>query len=242
MRGGDGDAAGMEPIGPEARSVLSLQAVAGNAAVAHALRSGGRGVPGRPVIQRQPKPTSPPAWAAGAEAALKSLFPKEKLMQGVVIKDYADLNASHKDSPLDAWTGSGTEVYLKDPSGLGKTPALQGMKLRYVLQHEANHIRQFQGKGPPDKWELMVKYELEAYAKDLTWLAGDGKKIVTDTDLHKELVVGVNTNLASLRTIMKDVAKLKGDPRDLKILDKLMDAELVPPNATANPLDLYKQP
>jgi hypothetical protein len=213
-----------------ARSVLSLQSIAGNAAVARA-------------VQRQPKPPkTPPKWATDAEATLKSMFPKEKLIQGVVIKDYADTNATLQGGPYAAWTNSPSEIYLRDPAGLGTTAAEQGQKLRYVLQHEANHIRQFQGKGPPKLWETMVGYELKAYANDLKWLDGDGKKVITDHTIHADLVKGVRKNQADLKQILKDVKGKQGKARDEAILDELLDKNLVPPNATANPQDLYKQP
>jgi hypothetical protein len=223
-------------VDPVAASVLSLQATAGNAAIAGAIRSAS------PSVQRQPK--APPAHVAAGQAALKQLFPKEKLLQGVVVKDYADLNVTLQGATsYGAWTQSKTEIYIKDPASMADTPAKQAMALRYVLQHEANHVRQFEKtKGPPKTWEAMINFEIEAYRNDLQWLAGPGKSIVTDAKLHKKLVDGATTNLRDLRGLVKGAKKLKGDKREEFFVDGLLDKDLIPPDSTANPLDLYKQP
>lgn len=211
------------------RSVLRLQATAGNTAVAGALR-----------VQRQPK--QPPAYVTNAQATLKQLFPKEKLLQGVVIKDYVALNPALQGASYGAWTQSATQIYVRDPALLADTPQKQAMAMQYALQHEANHVRQFaKAKGPPAKWETMMKYELDAYANDLRWLAGTGKSIVTDAELHRELVDGATKNLKDLQDLMKGAAKLKGAKREAFFLDGLLDKDLIPPDSTANPLDLYKQ-
>ncbi|HET9519959.1 MAG TPA: hypothetical protein VFO73_02815, partial [Candidatus Limnocylindrales bacterium] len=69
-----------DDLPPLARAVLGLQATAGNSAVAG-------------TVQRQPKPPAQPAWLRDAQAELGKLFPKDKLVQHVIVKDYGALNA-----------------------------------------------------------------------------------------------------------------------------------------------------
>ena len=53
-------------------------------------------------------PATPP-YVAEAQADLKLLFPKEKLLQGVVLKDYAKLNQTLQGATgYAAWTNSAT--------------------------------------------------------------------------------------------------------------------------------------
>jgi hypothetical protein len=225
-------------VDPVAESVLSLQATAGNAAIAGALLSAS------PSVQRQPK--KPPPHVAAGQAALKQLFPKEKLLEGVVVKDYAELNVTLQGATsYGAWTQSSTAIYVKDPARMADTPAKQAMALRYVLQHEANHVRQFEKtKGPPKTWEAMINFEIEAYRNDLQWLSGPGKSIVTDAKLHKKLVDSATKNLGELRGRVNGAKKqkLEGEKREEFFVDGLLDKDLIPPDSTANPLDLYRQP
>ena len=217
---------------PIERSVLALQSSAGNAAVARAVQS--------LAVQRQKK--KPPAWAAEAKTTLKQLFPKEKLLEGIVIKDFADLNPTTRAGPFDAWTNSPTDIYVKDPALIEPDSRIRSQALAYVLQHEANHVRQFQGKGPPKEWEKMLWFEKQTYKKDLDWLAGAGKQVVTDKALREKLTKRINENLTAIERVYAKVADVKRQDRDLAILDAMLDENLVPENATADPRDLYKQP
>ena len=154
---------------PDHDEVLGLQRSAGNAAVVAALK--GAPVAGLlPAVQRQPKAKQAkqtPQFVKDAQAELASLFPKDKLMGKVSIKDYGDLNKVLTTSTtFMAWTQSSTEIFVRDTSGLGDPDSNDRPKqlLRYILKHEAVHVGQFaKAKGPPATWEQMLRFEQEGY-------------------------------------------------------------------------------
>jgi hypothetical protein len=222
-----GDA--LAPVGPVAQRILSLQATAGNAAVAS-------------VVQRAPKKKQP-AWVSGAQSTLGKMFPKDPLLKKVVIKDYADLNATLLSMGFAAWTNSKTEIFIKDPAQFATNPALAAAVLQYILQHEANHVRQFaKAKGPPKLWETMATYEIEAYTNDIAWLAGAGASVVTDPTQHKEVLDEATKNLKDVQDTIKGAGTLTGKARNKFFFDEIKSRNLIPANSPADPRALYKNP
>lgn len=219
--------------------MLSLQLAAGNAAVSTALRPA-------PSVQRQPQ--KPPKWVSDAQAELGTMFPQDKLLGNVVIKDYADLNATLQTAPFAAWTQSKTEIFVRDLSSQAdpknpKTAAWPALTLRYVLRHEAEHVRQFdQRGGPPSTWLAMLELEREAYTNDLAWLGGaEGKRLVPDAKLRENLRKGVQKNLSDIKGLISSTAKLKGQPREAKLRAGMIGKDLIPSGAPADPQALYQQ-
>jgi hypothetical protein len=236
-------------LGPLRTLVFGLQAHAGNTAVATAV--GARAATtGRasPFVQRQPKPKpkakaeDPPAWITAAQADLRQLFPDDKLMGHVVIKDYSKLNNTLQEEDYGAWTQSKTEIFLRDPA----TKGLPGSVVKYELHHEAVHVRQFaRDGGPPKTWQKMLEYEQEAYKSDTVWLAGsEAKKLIPEEDLLKQLQDGAAENLAKVNTLLDDTKKLSGKKREDELFKRMRsrDVDLIPEHAKADPTLLYKQP
>jgi hypothetical protein len=221
---------------PLARAMLGLQATAGNSAVAG-------------TVQRQPKPSAQPAWLQDAQAELGKLFPKDKLMQHVIVKDYGGLNTELQGIDYGAWTNSKTEIYLRDPSSLidPNVPAQQKwppMLVRYTLRHEAVHISQFAtAGGPPKTWQAMLEHEQEAYKADVAWLGTAAAATeIPDKQLRALLLAGANKTLASVTKVLNDTKKLKGTKREAQIYKRMKAADLIPKAAKPDPQELYKQP
>ena len=206
--------------------MLDLQASVGNAAVARAI-----------TVQRD----KPPAWIEDAQKELKSLFPKEKLMQGVVVKDYEGLNETLQNMGYGAWTQSKTEIYLRDPMSLqGVDEKNKRSMTRYILQHEANHIRQFAtAKGPPKTWAAMLKYEIQAYTNDKKWLAANGKAEIPDAKLREMLIKATEDSLTEALAIKKEAVGKKD--AEAFLYNKMKTGKLIPDDAAKDPLELYKQ-
>lgn len=235
---------------PVVREVRALQSTAGNAAVASVvgdLRRGGTIPTG---VQRQPKGAKAvPPWIKDAKASLGKMFPKDKAMANVVIRDYADLNKTLQGIDFAAWTNSGTVIYLRDPSGLAdpanpNTANWPAMFTSAVLHHEAAHVRQFaRDGGPPKTWQQMLIYERDAYGEDVAWLGGtEAQTLIPDKGLRDQVVEQSAANLKLVTRLLAGTEKLTGKARE-KELHRLMVAEtLIPASATMNPLDLYKQP
>jgi hypothetical protein len=230
-------AARPEALPPLARAVLDLQATAGNSAVAE-------------NVQRQPKtPPAKPAWLQDAQAELGKLFPNDKLMQHVVVKDYGALNAELQTIDYGAWTNSKTEIYVRDPSTLidQNEPAQQKwppMLMRYTLRHEAVHIGQFAAAGgPPKTWQAMLEFEQAAYKADVAWLGSTAATTdIPDKQLLALLVAGASKTLASVTAVLNDTKKLKGKKREAEIFKRMKKAELIPKGAKPDPQELYIQP
>jgi hypothetical protein len=233
---------------PLAHAVLTLQRTAGNAAVATVL--GGRGAVDatRAIVQRQPKGKQPrqPQWVKDAQAVFTKEFPT---LKGVVIKNFADLNKTLQQSHFAGWTQSKTEIYIKDPSKPAdpKEPApskaQQAMFVRYILEHEAEHVRQFINPGgPPTKWEQMLLFEKAAYEKDRLWLKGAGANIITDEGVFDTIEEAADKNVMDI-TAMLDAAKtLTGAAREKALYQAMMSKKLIPAGADPDPAKLYKQP
>jgi hypothetical protein len=222
---------------PVQRRVLSLQRSAGNAAVVQAIRRS-VGARRRPTVQRD----KAPAWVGNLQKEFKSLFPKEKLMQRVVIKDYSKLNQKLQGAPYGAWTQSATEIFVRDPANLpgGGTSSEKGV-MHYVLQHEANHIRQFStSKGPPKTWAKMLDFEIQAYTNDKKWLAANAATEIPDKDVRDQIIKGVDDSLQEALRLKKEAAREKQP--DTFLWNELKAAELIPQDADKDPLQLYKQP
>ncbi len=223
------DAHGSSSVGPVAKRILALQATAGNAAVAS-------------VVQRAPKKKQP-AWVGAAQATLGKMFPKDPLLGKVVIKNYGDLNATLQKMGFAAWTNSRTEIFIKDPALFATNPALAAAVLQYILQHEANHVRQFaKAKGPPKDWETMAAYEIEAYTNDIAWLAGAGASVVTDPTQNKELLDEAKKNLKDVQDTINGAGTLTGKARNKYFFTEMKNKNLIPANSPAKPGALYKNP
>ena len=216
-----------------------LQKTVGNAAVVR--------------LQRQPKPGKrkkrTPAWVTAAQAELGPMFPNDQLMANVVIKDYADLNATLQKIGFAAWTQSITEIYIRDLSGFAdpKKPTTKlwpQMAYRYVLHHEAEHIRQFAtGTGPPKTWQEMLTFEQVAYTNDLAWLAGpDGTKAVSDPVLNAQFAKEAKKNLDDVTALLDGTKHLTGTTREDALFKGMKKAKLIPARAKRDPTLLYQQP
>jgi hypothetical protein len=221
------------PLEPIARSVLYLQSTAGNSAVSTSIRA---------VVQRQPKPKKQPQWVIDAQVAFDATFPN---MKGVVIKNFAELNATLQKSHYGAWTQSKTEIYLKDPTKPAKpkdpapTKAVQTLYVRYLLEHEAVHIRQFINPGgPPKTWEQMLLFEKEAYTKDKAWLRGPGEKIITIEAVFDDIEATIDKN----RNDIDAVLGLTGVPREEALHKGMLANKLIPPGTDPDAQKLYIQP
>lgn len=233
-----------------ATAVLDLQRTAGNRAVLAAVDRR----PDRPLaLQRQPKPgPAPPKWVVDAQQELGTMFPNDPLMAKVVVKDYAKLNATLQGAPFSAWTQSRTEIYIKDLSGLAdptqpKTAKWPALVARYVLHHEAEHIRQFAkaGSGPPTTWLAMLTFEDAAYTSDLAWLASAaGKKLIPDATLRQQLLTSARSSRGEVRAAMKKGAATRGSAaaKDKARFDEMKKLNLIPANADPDPTKLYQQP
>jgi hypothetical protein len=228
----------VEPRTPLAREILGLQRAAGNAAVAASL-------------QRQPKggKKKVPAWLRDAQAAVSRIFPKDKLMQHVVVKDYGDLNATLQGIDYGAWTQSVTEIYIRDPTrfvdpGVPATKLWPGMILNYTLRHEAVHVRQFAKAGaPPATWQQMLEFEREAYAADLVWLdTAEARQQVPDKELRAALTAGAKQTLSNVNAALAAAGKLRGAKREAALHKRMIADALIPPDAKLDPRELYRQP
>jgi hypothetical protein len=233
----------VDSLEPTTRSALSLQQTAGNAAVALALR----GSPiGAGVVQRQPKaPKKQPKFVTDAQSELGRQFPKLK----VAIKDYGDLNPVLQGMDFKGWTQSATEIYVRDQSGLAdpavpKTKDWPAMVTAYIIHHEVTHVGQFQtAKGPPKKWQEMLKYELAAYSDDVVWLNGaQGKGLVSDPDLRSQLITGAEGTRDAIKKLLNKQTKLNGKDREDELYNDMVAAKLIPANSPKDPQLLYKQP
>lgn len=222
---------GSSAVGPVAKGILTLQATAGNAAVAS-------------IIQRAPKKKKKqPTWVSGAQSTLGKMFPRDPLLSKVVIKNYDDLNATLQTMGFAAWTNSRTEIFIKDPAQFATNPALAASVLQYILQHEANHVRQFaKAKGPPKDWETMATYEIEAYTNDIAWLTGAGASVVTDPTQHKELLDEARKNLKDVQDTINGAGILTGKARNKYFFAEMKNRNLIPANSPADPRALYKNP
>ena len=226
-------------------SILRLQGSAGNAAVAAVLGD-------QAHVQRQPKqPKKQPQWVTNAEARLKALFPKDPTIAKVVIKDYTGANKELQTIDYGAWTQSGSEIYLRDPSidratGKARPAKLVPMILTYVLRHEAVHVGQFAKDGkPPGTWELMLKYERDAYKKDFDWLrSSDGQKEVSDQALNEKLEEEADSIVITINNLFDKIKDLSGKAREDKLYELLLASpkKLIPDGAKRDPQELYKQP
>jgi hypothetical protein len=231
---------------PSAATLLSLQRTAGNAAVVTLQRQPKPGKkPGKKPGQKKP----PPAWVTAGQAELGQLFPNDKLMSNVVIKDYADLNKTLQGAPFAAWTQSMTEIYVRDLSGFAdpKKPATKlwpQMAMRYVLHHEAEHIRQFAGgTGPPRTWQEMLQYEQTAYTNDLAWLASPaGQQAVSDPVLNGQFLKEARKNLADVTGLLDGTKNLTGKKREDALFKGMKKARLIPARTKRDPTLLYRQP
>jgi hypothetical protein len=217
-----------ETLDAAQRHILSLQARAGNSAVAGML-----------AVQRETDAERLKRLKQD-QAELRSLFPKEKLMEGVVIHDYQDVNDELQPASYGAWTNSATDIYVRAPAALGATPQNQRSMLRYILQHEANHVRQFaQAKGPPKKWATMLQFEIEAYKSDKIWLAANGKTEIPDAKLLAKLQKGVEENLKNALEMQKTAAGQKD--AEAYLFAEMKKRDFIPKGAKADPLELYQQ-
>ena len=240
---------GTDPL-TAAAAVLALQRTAGNQAVVARLDGGAVAAWS---LQRQPKPgTSQPTWVTEARQELALMFPNDPHMAKVVIKDYATLNATLQGASFDAWTQSRSEIYLRDLSRFAdpsnpKTKRWPLFMMRYVLRHEAEHIRQFAGTGggAPTTWKAMLGFEKEAYTKDIAWLAGaGGKKAVPDATLRAALTASARTARGQVRAALKKGAKQRGDAaaKEKARFDEMKRLKLIPAGADPDPTKLYVQP
>ena len=203
-------------------------------------------------VQRQPKGKAAkgkpvPQFVKDAQAELASLFPKDKLMGKVTIKDYGDLNkVLTSSSTFTAWTQSSGEIFVKDLSGIGDPDANDRPRqlLRYVLKHEAVHIGQFaKAKGPPKTWQRMLEFEQEAYKHDLAWLnASEGKALMPSDDVRKEAIDSATAALNAISTLLTATKMLSGTKREDVLYDTMIQQDLIPSGASKDPADLYKQP
>ena len=225
------------------RDMLGLQQQAGNHAVGQALAGDARAPV---VVQRQPKP--PPQWVLDAQAELGVMYGKDPLLSKVVIKDYGELNATLQQAAFGAWTQSKLEIYVKNYSGeadpndptTAKWPLYM---MRYILRHEAEHVRQFStASGPPATWLQMLKYERTAYGNDVTWLSGsEGKRLIPDARLRRRLLGGAQQNLRDIKGIIAAAAKKKRADREAARRQGMIDKSLIPASAPSTPTPLYQQ-
>lgn len=239
---------------PVATQLLSLQASAGNRAVAAALRSRPSPDPGRPVVAQREKPQKapkpPPPWLKDAQGILAEMAKSDPHLGNVTLRNFVDLNAALKSSEYAAWTQSGTEIYLKNPYPKGTsrrdadTRALIEQYVRFVLRHEGEHVSQFaRDGGPPKTWQRMLEYEKEAYAKDVKWLDGPGKSFLTNADVMNDVKKQVTKNLKDVTDLLDGIAKLPPKTDVEKHLCKeMIRLKLIPSNSGINPQDLYVQP
>jgi hypothetical protein len=168
----------------------------------------------------------------------------------VTIKNFVDLNAALKSSGFAGWTQSGTEIYLKNPYPKGAsrgdpdTRDIVEQYVRFVLRHEGEHVGQFaRDGGPPKTWQRMLEYEQEAYTKDLKWLDGPGKSVVTNTDVLKDVKKQVTKNLKDVTGLLDGIAKLPAKSNVEQHLHKeMIRLKLIPSKSGLNPQDLYVQP
>jgi hypothetical protein len=226
--------------------VLALQETAGNQAVTAAIH-GTVPAPPIPSLQRQPKKKKVARHVREAQAELARLFPKDKLLGNVNLKDYGDLNKVLTSTDIyGAWTNSPTEIYIKDTSGMAdpKVKDRPKMYLRYILKHEAVHIGQFAtAKGPPTTWERMLEFEKEAYKHDLTWLAGsEGKTLIPNAPTRKEMQDLAQAALTSIDNVFTAAKGITGPTREDTLYAEMLKADLIPKSASKNPQDLYQQP
>lgn len=243
-------------VQPATASLLSLQRSAGNQAIATALRMGAAGQRRLVVAQREepgkktPTPKPPPAWLKDAQGILAEMAKTDTHLGNVTLKNFVDLNAALKTSEYAAWTQSGTEIYLKNPypkgasRGDAATRTLIEQYVRFVLRHEGEHVSQFaRDGGAPKTWQRMLEYEKEAYAKDIKWLDGPGKSVMTNADVVKDVRKQVTKNLKDVTDLLDGVAKLPPKTDVEQHLHKeMIRLKLIPSKAGINPQDLYVQP
>jgi hypothetical protein len=214
--------------------VLSLQATAGNAAVAGLLpqvrRAGPTSAARSPVgtLQRDkdkpkvaptkkvPAPPKEPWFVTEARSKLATLFPGDKLIDHVKIAGMSSLKAVLSGSDFAAWTQSVTEIYVADPlkslkkaAKAAKQPELadrahQEMFLTYVVHHEVEHVRQFDKVGQPKTWLDMIRDERDAYGADVVWLDTTAAKGLIPNDVFRDL-------LKTSSTISRDACQKKFD-------------------------------
>lgn len=236
----------LEPI---AHAILTLQRTAGNAAVATALEGRAALDSSRAIVQRQPKdkkPPPPPQWVKDAQAVFTKEFPT---LKGVVIKNFADLNKTLQQSHFAGWTQSKTEIYIKDPGKPSdpKQPAppkaQQAMFVRYVLEHESEHVRQFTNPGgPPKTWEQMLLFEKAAYEKDRLWLKGAGANIITDEGVFDTIEEAADKNVIDITALLDGAKSLTGAAREKALHQGMISKNLLPAGTDPDPAKLYKQP
>jgi hypothetical protein len=116
--------------------------------------------------------------------------------------------------------------------------------VRFILRHEGEHISQFaRDGGPPKTWQQMLKYEQEAYAKDVKWLDGPGKSILSNADVMADVKKQVTKNLKDVTDMLDGIAKLAPKTNVEKHLHKeMIRRKLIPSKSGLNPQDLYVQP
>lgn len=255
----DPEAASGPDVPPVTASLLSLQRSAGNQAVSAALGPMGATTPRWMVVQREKPPArqkppkaqkAPPPWLKDAQGILTEMAKSDPHLGNVTLRNFVDLNAALKSSQYAAWTQSGTEIYLKNPYPKGASRSDAAMRtlieqyVRFVLRHEGEHVGQFaRDGGPPKTWQRMLEYEQEAYAKDVKWLDGPGKAILTDAGVLKDVKKQVTKNLKDVTDLLDGIAKLP--PRsdvEKHLHGKMIALKLIPAKAGLNPQDLYVQP
>jgi hypothetical protein len=234
-------------VPPGAAALLDLQRTAGNQAVVAR-------VLGRPalIVQRRRKGKQPPPkWVTDAARELQAMFPNDPLISKVVIKDYAKLNRKLRGASFDAWTNSRTEIYLRDLAKYAdkrqpKTVNWPLYMMRYVLRHEAQHIREFDKTGgPPRTWEAMLLHEQVTYTDDKAWLGTAGAAtLIPDPDLRTMLEQSAEHALAAIHAALQAGIDTRGNAaaKEAARLKSMKQTTMIPAGAGLDPTKLYVQP
>jgi hypothetical protein len=120
------------------------------------------------------------------------VFPKDPLIQKVIIRDLATISPQSIADPkqdFGAWTKSASEIFVRDLAPKRYPPAVLRTIIAVNARHEGCHVHQFAATGgPPKTYEQMMQFEIEAYEDIVSWLASaEGKGIAANAKTPNEI-------------------------------------------------------
>lgn len=130
-----------------------------------------------------------PAYVQKARAIWNQLH----LPSNVKIRPLKSAPSTHiRNSSFQAWTNSATEVYVSDVGGDEEA-------WKFVLYHEAVHVRQFLEWGRPISYAMMMLFEQQAYAETSEW----GRSLGLDQDYVNEMAAAAQAFTAEIERVRK---------------------------------------
>ena len=118
--------------------------------------------------------------------------------------------------------------------------------MRYVLRHEAQHIREFDKTGgPPKTWEAMLLHEQVTYTDDKAWLGtAAAATLVPDPDLRTLLEQSADEALAAITVALQAGVDTPGSAaaKEAARLKEMKRTKMIPAGAGLDPTKLYVQP